>query len=281
MNVRRFSHQAMATTWDLFLCGMDQPEADDIARAAFREVDQLECELSRFRPDSDIGRLNQLAPGQTTRVGAAAMDCVLLARDVHAASGGAFDITIGPLFACWVNPDGSPRRAGKADLSWAMARCGIGKLIIDPELMRLGVTTGGMHIDLGGIGKGYAVDQIAMRLRAMHGCANFLINAGDSTVLAGGPGPDGNGWPIHAGRSGKLLHLLNEAVSGSGTSVKGAHIIDPRSGRPVKPGGRDHLWVRTPLASVADAFSTACLVLSAKETRALALNHPELQMLTR
>ena len=209
------------------------------------------------------------------------MDCVLLARDVHAASGGAFDITIGPLFACWVNPDGSPRRADKEDIAWAMARCGIANLIIEEESRRLGPRVDGMHVDLGAIGKGYALDQMAVRLKAQHDCGNFLLNAGDSTVLAAGPGPEGSGWPIHAGRSGKLLYLRDEAVSGSGTSVKGAHIMDPRSGKPIKPGGRDHLWVRTALASVADAFSTACLVLTSKEAKALAQRHPELVLLSR
>lgn len=276
--VRRYSHQAMATSWDLFFHGLDEPEADEAARMAFLEVNQLESDLSRFRMDSDIGRLNQLGAGETTRVGPAAMDCVLLAADVHAATGGAFDITIGPLFECWVGPEGSPRRASRAEITEARTRCGMDKLIVEPENLRLGVTVEGVQVDLGGIGKGYAIDQAATRIRALLGCNNFLFNAGDSTILAVGPGPEGKGWPIRAGLKGNLVHLRDESISGSGTSVKGAHIIDPRSAKPIKIGGRDHLWVRTPLASVADAFSTALLVLSAKEAKEVCARHPEITL---
>lgn len=279
--VRRFGHQAMATSWDLFLHGLDEPEADEAARLAFQEIDQLETELSRFRLDSDIGRLNQLSAGQTTRVGAAAIDCVLLAGDVHAATGGAFDITIGPLFDCWVGPNGSPRRASRGEVAEARTRCGMDKLLVEPESLRLGVKVDGMEVDLGGIGKGYAVDQAALRIREVAGCDNFLMNAGDSTCLGVGPGPEGKGWPIRAGMRGKLIYLQDEAMSGSGTSVKGAHIIDPRTAKPIKIGGRDHVWVRTRLASVADAFSTALLVLNAKEAKEVCTRHPEIILVPR
>jgi thiamine biosynthesis lipoprotein len=275
--VRQFSHQAMATTWELFLAG-DEADAAEAAHIAFREIDHLESDLTRFRLDSDIGRLNQLPAGGITRVGAAAMDCVLLARDVHEATGGAFDITIGPLFQCWVGPEYIPRRPDRAELAAARARCGMENLIIDPENLTLGVKVEGMIVDLGAVGKGYAVDQAALRLHTDLGLGNFMINAGDSTLLATGPGPDGEGWPIHAGRSGRLLHLRDESISGSGVSVKGAHVIDPRSGKPVKIGGRDHVWVRTTMASVADAFSTAFLVLKLKEAKEVCARHPEITL---
>lgn len=270
----------MATTWELFVAG-DEADAAEAAYLAFREIDTLEGELSRFRLDSDIGRLNQLPAGSTTRVGTAAMDCVLLARDVHAATGGAFDITIGPVFRCWVGPEYTPRRPERTELAAARARCGMENLIIDPPNLLLGVKLEGMVVDLGAIGKGYAVDQAALRLHTEFGLANFMINAGDSTLLATGPGPDGEGWPIHAGRDGRLIHLRDESISGSGVSVKGAHVIDPRNGKPVKIGGRDHVWVRTTMASVADAFSTAFLVLNLREAREVCARHPEIGLVTR
>ena len=278
MTVRHFTHRAMATTWDIFLRGGDATDAEDAAQSSFREIDQLEAELSRFRPDSDIGRLNRLPAGTTTRVGTAAMDCLLLARDVHAATAGAFDATIGPLHQCWLTPDGSPRRPEKREIDEAAARTGMHHLIIDPENLRLGTRTEGVTVDLGGIGKGYALDQAAARLHALFGFHDFLLNAGDSTVLASGPGPDGIGWPIRAGQSGRLIHLRDESMSGSGTSVKGNHIIDPRTRRPAKVSRRDHVWVRAALASVSDAFSTAFLVLSPADARQVCARHPDIQM---
>lgn len=281
MEIRRYSHQAMATTWAFFVRGLSPGDADDAALATFREIDVLESELSRFRPDSDIGRLNRLPAGATTRVGTAAIDCLLLARDVHAATGGAFDVTIGPLFECWLTASGAPRRASKAEIADAAARTGIHHLIIEPEGLRAGTQTEGVVVDLGGIGKGYALDQAAERLQHFHNCHDFLLNAGDSTVLAFGPGPDGQGWPVTAGVSGKIVHLRDESLSGSGCSVKGSHIIDPRTRRPAKTSSRDHVWVRAPMASVSDAFSTAFLMLSAREIQEIVVKHPEIQPVRR
>jgi FAD:protein FMN transferase len=97
-------------------------------------------------------------------------------------------------------------------------------------------------------------------------------------VLGCGPGPEGKGWPIRTGLAEGLVHLRDEALSGSGTEVKGAHIMDPRTLRPASLRRRDHVWVRTPVAAVSDAFSTAFLVLSPEEVAAVCARHPEIQL---
>ncbi len=278
MTIRNFTHEAMATTWEFFVAAEASVPIDEARRAAVREIDVLEGELTRFRPDSDIGRLNTLAAGESTRVGPAAMDCLLLARDVHAATEGAFDITIGPVFACWIGPDGSPRRPSRREVKDAATRCGMHLLDLDPDTMRAGVRADGMQIDLGGIGKGYALDQIGERWRRVFGFTNFLLNAGSSTVLACGPGPDGQGWPVRTGLAEEMTYLRDEALSGSGTAAQGAHIIDPRTGRPASLRRRDHVWVRTPVAAVSDAFSTAFLVLAPDAVAAVCARHPEIQL---
>ena len=210
--IRNFSHEAMATTWEVFLSVEPDQLIDEARAAVWREIEALEIELTRFRPDSDIGRVNGLAAGQSTRVGPAAMDCLLLARDVHAATGGAFDVTIGPVFSCWVSPDGSPLRPARAEVREASARCGMNLLEIDPENMRIGVRADRMQVDLGGIGKGYALDQIADMLRRVFGLENFLLNAGSSTVLGCGPGPEGQGWPIRTGLAEGLRRTMGLAA---------------------------------------------------------------------
>jgi len=278
--VRRFRHEAMTTTWELFLPQEEGMDDDTATHEVFSEIDQLEVELTRFRPDSDIGRLNSLSAGQSTRIGHAAMDCLLLARDVHAATVGAFDVTIGPLHACWITPDGAPRAPDPEEIKEAAACCGIEHLTLDVDALRAGVLVDHMCIDLGGIGKGYALDQVAERLKHALGRTNFLLNAGSSTVLAAGPGPDGNGWPVLAGHATTPITLRDEAVSGSGVAVKGNHIIDPRTRKPAQIARRDHAWARTPLASVADAFSTAFLILSPEEIAEVCRKHPEIALLS-
>lgn len=275
--VRRFRHEAMATTWELLLPmgGAD----DDLAREVFAEIDHLEGELSRFRPDSDVGRLNALPAGETLPVGPATLDCLLLARDVHAATRGAFDITVRPLQACWTNPDGSLRNPSASEVEAAAACCGMDHVVVDAANWRAGTAIDHLDIDLGGVGKGYALDQVGDRLAESLGCGNFLLNAGSSTILARGPGPGGGGWPVLAGRGREPIELRDEALSGSGGRIQGHHIIDPRTRRPVDLRERDQLWVRTRLASVADAFSTAFLVLDRAEAQEVLASHPELALM--
>ena len=94
-DVRRFSHEAMATVFEVYAVHPDERYAAQAAQAAFDLVDRLERELSRFRSNSDIARVNHLAAGETARLGSSAMECLLIARHVYELTGGAFDIAIG------------------------------------------------------------------------------------------------------------------------------------------------------------------------------------------
>ena len=92
---RRFSHEAMNTVFEVHLANADPRYAAEAAQAAFALVDRLEGELSRFRPNSDITRINHLAAGESVRVGEAALECLVIARHLYDVTGGAFDIAIG------------------------------------------------------------------------------------------------------------------------------------------------------------------------------------------
>lgn len=276
--VSRFSHQAMASPWQLFVASEDEAGAAWAARRAFREVDLLENELSRFRSDSDVGRINGLAAGERTRVGPAAMDCLMLARDVHEATCGAFDVALGALHDCWSRARAEGGRPGRAEWKAARACSGMEQLEIDVEGLSVGVRVDGLVVDFGGVGKGYAADQAAISIKAWEEMDNFLINAGESTVLAVGAGPEGKGWPVSMGDAAEPLMLRDEALSGSGLAVRGAHIIDPRTGKPAVR--RKQCWVRADMASVADAFSTAFLILNDKEVAAVCDRHKEIAFVT-
>ena len=94
-DVRRFSHEAMATVFEVHGVHPDAPYAAQAAQAAFDLADRLERELSRFLPNSDIGRVNQLAAGERTQVSPSTMECLVIARHVFDLTGGAFDVSIG------------------------------------------------------------------------------------------------------------------------------------------------------------------------------------------
>ena len=95
IDVRRFSHEAMATVFEVYAVHPDEQYAAQAAQAAFELVDRLERELSRFRSNSDIARVNHLAAGESVRVGPSAIECLLIGRHLYDLTGGAFDIAIG------------------------------------------------------------------------------------------------------------------------------------------------------------------------------------------
>lgn len=272
----RYGHEAMATHFQVMFPHGDELIANGVAQGIFRDIDRLETELSRFIPYSDISSINRAEVGEATPVAPACMDCLLFGKSVWEATNGAFDITIGPLFRLLRDPDGRPRRVTKAERESALASVGFQHLEIDDQQMTVTKHAPDMSLDLGAIGKGYALDQARFNLQEQ-GIRNALLNAGDSTVLAFGSMPNTDGWPVRAGQETPVI-LRNNALSGSGFIHQGAHIIDPRSGKTVNTD-RYLRWAIAPNATLADAFSTAFLVMSRKEIDTFCQHATDIQVL--
>ena len=268
----------MATVFEIIIPESDADEAygSQATQAAFAEIDRLEDELSRFRPVSDIWRINQLKAGQTATVGLAALDCLTLAKAVHEETSGAFDITIGPLMNCFRNPDGSGRIPFPEEEEFAAARVGTHLYEVDEMYGKVTVHHDNILIDLGAVGKGYAIDQIVQLLRDWS-IPNALLNAGDSTILGSGAPTGDEGWIITVGNKEKhALRVTDRAVSGTGFAVKGAHIMNPRTKKPlaIRPG---RVWASAPTAALSDALSTAFMVMDPEEIDALCERNPDVQ----
>jgi FAD:protein FMN transferase len=269
-DVRRFSHEAMNTVFEVYAAYGDERYAAQAAQAAFAVVDRLEGELSRFRPNSDVSRVNQLAAGESVRVGASTLECLVIARHLYDLTEGTFDISIGT---------GLPTLA----------------LHADEFLVR--ATTDGVRLDLGGIGKGYAVDLMAELLEEW-GIERALVHGGFSSVLALEAPAGTDGWPLTLSGPGPpsrvlcRLSMRQTAMSASGVR-KADHIVDPRTGAPV--GDRLAAWValsrpdragpeagvdqgpRLAPAAVADALTTAFMVLSVEQIEVLCRRSPGLE----
>jgi thiamine biosynthesis lipoprotein len=267
--VNRSSIHAMATTFEILISqdDIDAEYAAQAAQAAFEEIHRLEDELSRFRASSDIHQIGQLEAGESLRVGMAAWDCLSLAKAVHEETAGAFDITVGPLMELFVTREGEPRTVNPAVIEQARQIIGSHRFELDEEQLMVTVRASGMIIDLGALGKGYALDQAADVL-AMHGVHNAVLNAGDSTVLALGTPPGKEAWNITLSGGTHPLQLTNRAVSGSGFAVKGAHIMNPRLFMPVPVKNR-RAYALAPTAALSDALSTAFMVMEREEIEAL------------
>ena len=273
----RFAHHAMATTYEILIHHEDATYAQQAAWEAFRLLDQLEQELSRFIENSDISRINALPAGQPLPLGLAAFDCLQQCAILSDETGGAFDITIGPLLDCWLNDDHTGRSPSEEELDQARERTGTRLYQLNAADHTVELRASPVRIDLGGFGKGYAVDQLAELLREWS-IDGALIHGGSSSVLALGAPPGTGGWPLTlshpANRKMALAHLdlRDRALSGSGLE-KGPHIIDPRSGRPVK--GVMASWTSAPTAATADALSTAFMVMTPGEVEDYCQGRPD------
>jgi len=270
--IYQFGHAAMATRFELHLVHHHAGEAAQAAEAVWDDMDRLEQEISRYVPHSDISRINGSPAGRVVLVSEAAMDIVSFGKEVWEQTNGAFDLTIGPLATALVWPNGFAREATRGELAAARARCGYQHLVVDQEEFTVIPQVDDMLLDPGAIGKGYAVDQAAHLLKEDWGMTDFLLNAGTSTLLGVGSMPEGEGWSVTAG-SPVPVWLKDEALSGTGFEIKGAHVIDPRTAKLVDIS-RVIRWAVAPTGALADALSTAFMVMNRKEIAKFCAAYP-------
>lgn len=278
-DVYRFSHQAMATTFEIIVQDVDKLYAQQAAEAAFDELDRIETELSRYVENSDVTRINHAPAQQPVPLGLDTFECLKISAESHAQTGGAFDVTIGFLLDCWLDKDKKPRTPSAEELEFARRHTGMHLLYLDEASHTVTLAESPVRVDLGGVGKGYGVDRMAALLREWS-IERALIHGGFSSVLALDAPEGARGWPVTLSdpndrrRTLVRLQLQGVAVSGSGVE-KGRHIIDPRAARPIE--GKLAAWSLASDAARADALSTAFMVMAPDEVKTYCTEHPEVR----
>jgi thiamine biosynthesis lipoprotein len=279
--VTEITRRAMATEFAIVLPGQS-PRATEAAVDALDMLEAIESKLTIYRPESEISRINASAGIAPVRVSDDVYDLLFHAVKVSQATGGAFDITAGPLVECWGFTKRRGQKPTEQQIDEAKQRVGWHMIEFRREPKTIFLKRPGMQINLGGIGKGYAIDKMASHLR-QNAVTHYLIHGGKSTILAatGKASANAEPWriaiehPLRPGRRLMEIEIRNAAIATSGSGkqffhYKGqriAHVIDPRSGRPA--GDALSITIQCASATDADAYSTACFVDGAGATEAL------------
>ncbi len=247
----------MSTRFRVVLLHSDQSYAQQAAAAAFAELDRIEGRLSRFVEDSDVSRINRLAIGHSTTVHPDTFDCLCIADRIRRETGGIFDVA-------YASTDRGGQIAGVPS----------DRFHLDVRRLRVTALVSGLRLDLGGIGKGFALDRLSALMKDWDLDA-ALWAAGTSTWLARGVPPNHSGWQLMIGSDSRPepFVLTRGAISASGTAVRESHLVDPRTGQAASPYCR--VWVAAPTAAVADALSTAFFLMTDTEIRAYCASRPQ------
>jgi thiamine biosynthesis lipoprotein len=280
--ITKVSHRSMATE---FVVLLPQKWADQVETVleALERLDAIESRLTIYRPEGEIARANQRAAHEPVRLSSPTFRLLRKSIEWSERTAGAFDITAGPLVEAWGFTQRSGKKPSQEEVDQALDLVGYRQLELLPAERTLRFARPGMSINLGAIGKGDALDQVATDLRA-RGINDFLIHGGNSSVIAAGDQDQHSdlGWAVgisHPTKSGRRLGgiwLKNRALATSGSGKqffhhrgkRYGHVIDPRTGYPA--GDLLSLTVIMKSAADADACSTGLFVIGSAQMESIA-----------
>ncbi|MDE0387796.1 MAG: FAD:protein FMN transferase [Rhodospirillales bacterium] len=287
-HLHRWSGIALGAAAEIVFYHPDAARARRLIARCVAEIDRLEDVFSLYRPKSATSRLNR-----DGRLAAPPLELVTLlaeARSYSERTGGAFDITVQPLWRLYAEhfakPGADPQGPGEAKHARARALVDYRAVEIEPAEVRF--ARPGMAITLNGIAQGYITDRVAALLQDA-GMGDVLLDIGEVRAL--GHHPNGRPWHVGLRRASepeaivRTVTLSDRAVATSAgiaspfdAGGRHHHLFDPATGRPA-PTARQ-ISVIAPRATTADALSTALAVSSPAHAAAHAARFPEIEVLT-
>lgn len=289
----QYSKRAMACDFEVLMNLQQYPQSAYAIADVFQLIDNLEDQLTIYRSHSEISRVNQRASIELVPLEAKLFELLSVAIELYRETGGAFDITAGALTQLWKFEQRAGALPDADAIAEALSTIGSDLISLDSDLKAIRFTKPGVKINLGGIGKGYAIDRAAeMLLR--HGIADFAIHGGQSSVKAFGSesgceAASESGWwigishPVLPAARLARIKLHNQALGTSGTQRQGfyhrgvryGHILDPRTGWPASR------FLSTTVvadnAAVADALATAFYVMTLETISEYCQQHPSIK----
>jgi len=285
----RANRPAMGSYFEVRL-GASTPGAVALTEGALDLIDALERQLTVYRDDSEVSRINADAHLGPVEVEPGLFGLLEQALAIGRATGGAYDVSAGALSVAWGFFRGPRRVPDPETLAEARARTGQHHLRLDPETRTVRFDRPGIVINLGSIGKGYAIDRAIDVIRGHWWPTSALVHGGRSSLYALGspPGRFGGRWevalrnPFDPASPLGVLRLRDRGMGTSGTAFQRfeaggrvyGHILDPRTGEPAE--GPASVTVLAPTAAEADALSTAFYLLGIEGAAAYVAEHPEI-----
>lgn len=281
----RQSRIIMGTSVEITVSQTDSQKAKEAMDAAFREVERIDWLMSHYRQGSEVSQITRHAGEKEIVVSPETLEVVERALYFSRLSGGAFDITIGPVFRLWNFREG--KIPDKKSLQENLKKVDYRKIKVDRAKSSVYLETRGMELDLGAIAKGYAVDRAAAVL-GKEGIQNFLVAAGGDLTVSGAKG-NGVPWTIgiqHPRLPSELMAKLRPVQAAVATSgdykkffFRGGeryhHILTPSTGLPAREC--QSVTIMAPSAMDADALATSVFVLGPKKGFALLERLPDVQ----
>lgn len=267
-----YTHPQMGTRFRIVLYAQNEAIAQQASDLAFKRLDSLNQLLSDYLPNSELNILGRHSGSKTPlAVSEELWQILRQSKQLSKQSRGAFDVTIGPLSQLWRKAFRKSEFPDQAIVMAAKKRVNYRYLKPSKSDYSVRLKKVNMQLDLGGIAKGYAADEM-MKSLEREGINSALIDAGGDILLSGPP-PDKEGWTIRVqdGPTTKPLLLHHCAIATSGDTYqflrwkgkKYSHIIDPRSGY-----GLTHslqITVIAPTGSLADGLASTLSVLGQKK----------------
>jgi thiamine biosynthesis lipoprotein len=267
--------RTMGTTYRVTLRGEEATRAEQLQEAIDERLRAINRSMSTWDPASEISRVNARAAGEPIPISASFRTVLEAALRVSERTGGAFDVTVGPLVNLWgYGPAPRDHPPSRAEIEAARQRIGARHLSLKGATLIKGVA--GMELDFSGIAKGYGVDEMARILREQ-GIENYLAEIGGEVVVRG-TSPRGVPWSLGIERPDEnaprgaaflgRLRLTEGAIATSGSyrrfrregGRKSHHILDPRTGEPTR-SSLVSVTVYAPDCMTADAIATALMVM--------------------
>ena len=280
-----FTDRHMGTTFKIMVYAPDEKTANRGARAAFARIAQLDGIMSDYKPASELMRLCRTAVGKPVKVSDELFFVLAKSQELSEKSGGAFDVTVGPVVRLWRRARKGKRLPDPEELAAACALVGYKMMKLDAKQHTVELAREGMRLDLGAIGKGYAGDE-AIKVLKREGLPRALVAAAGD-IVAGDPPPSAEGWVVGIapltdpeGTPKRYVLLNNSAVSTAGdveqfVEVGGkrySHIVDPHTGIGIQ--GRFSVTVTAKNGLTSDGLDTTVAVLGPQRGLRLVENTP-------